>query len=160
RFGFSGELYPINPRYEKVLDLTCYPSLAETPATPDAVFIAVSAEPLPALVDEAIHCGVRAMLANASGFADAGPRGETLQRKVAAAAKAAGIALCGPNNMGLINVRDRVCLWTAYQLPKLNLGPVAIISQSGSVAIALSQDQRGLGLSYVITAGNEAVCSA
>jgi acetyltransferase len=159
RFGFSGELYPINPRYKKVLDLACYPSLAETPAPPDAVFIAVSAEQVPALVDEAIRRGVRALLANASGFADGGPEGKTLQRKIAAAAKAAGVALCGPNNMGLINVHDRVCLWTAHHLPKLNLGPVAIISQSGSVAIALSQDQRALGLSYVITAGNEAVCS-
>ena len=160
RFGFAGELYPINPRYDKVLDLTCYPSLAETPATPDAVFIAVSAEQVPALVEEAIGYGVRAILANANGFADGGPQGQSLQRKITAAAKAAGVAFCGPNNMGLINVRDRICLWTAHNLPKLNPGPVAIISQSGSVAIALSQDQRALGLSYVITAGNEAVCSA
>jgi acetyltransferase len=159
-FGFSGELYPINPRYETVLGLTCYPSLAETPATPDAVFIAVSAEQVPALVEEAIGSGVRAVLANASGFADGGPQGGSLQRRITAAAKAAGVAFCGPNNMGLINVHDRICLWTAQHLPKLSLGPVAIISQSGSVAIALSQDQRALGLSYVITAGNEAVCSA
>jgi acetate---CoA ligase (ADP-forming) len=159
-FDFSGELYPINPRYEEVLGLTCYPSIAQTPATPDAVFIAVSAEQVPALVEEAIGCGVRAILANASGFADGGPQGEILQRRITAAAKAAGVAFCGPNNMGLINVHDRICLWTGRHLPKLSLGPVAIISQSGSVAIALSQDQRALGLSYVITAGNEAVCSA
>lgn len=70
------------------------------------------------------------------------------------------MAVCGPNNMGFINVHDRVCLWTAGALPRLNAGPAAIISQSGSVAIAVSQDARDIGLAYVITAGNEAVCTA
>lgn len=157
RLGFPGSIFPVNPRYPEVADLPCYPSIAKLPEVVDLAFIAVPSANGPALVAEAGAAGVRAVIVNASGYADGGPEGQVLQRELEAAAREHGIALAGPNNMGLINVHDRVGLWTSARLPELEPGPVAIISQSGSVAIALSQDERKLGLAYVITAGNEAV---
>ena len=159
RLGYGGAIQPVNPRYAEVQGLRCYPSLSALPEAPDVVFVAIAAENTPAIIEEAGRCGIRAAIVNASGFADSGPDGEALQARLAAAAERHGIAVCGPNNMGFINVHDRICLWTARALPKLKPGPVAIVSQSGSVAIAISQDDRDLGLAYVITAGNEAVCT-
>ncbi|TPW25773.1 hypothetical protein FJU11_17915 [Pararhizobium mangrovi] len=67
------------------------------------------------------------------------------------------MVVCGPNNLGLINFHDRVALWSAHR-SDAHAGGTAVVSQSGSVALALADDPFALGLSYVITAGNEAVC--
>ncbi|MBV9519569.1 MAG: acetate--CoA ligase family protein [Hyphomicrobiales bacterium] len=161
KLGFGGEIYPVNPRYSEIDGERCYPSLGDLPTTPDAVFVAIAAEQTIPVIEEAGRCGIRAAIVNASGFADAGSAsGEALQVRLRDAARASDIAICGPNNMGFINVHDRVCMWTAGALPRLNAGPAAVISHSGSVAIAISQDARDIGLAFVITAGNEAVCTA
>lgn len=157
---FSGPIHLVNPRYDEIDGQRCYPSLAALPEKPDAVFVAIAAEQVIPVIEEAGACGIRAAIVNASGFADSGAEGEALQRRLRAAAQQTGMAVCGPNNMGFINALDRVCMWTAGRMPHVAPGPAALISQSGSVAIAVSQDARGLGLAYLVSAGNEAVCTA
>ncbi len=157
RLEYRGTIVPVNPRYPEVAGLRCYPSLSALPEPVDAAFIAVPNTGGPALVEEAGRAGIRALVVNASGYADGGREGRELQRRLLAAAKAHGIAVAGPNNMGYVNVHHRIAMWTAARLPDFTPGPVAIISQSGSIAIALSEDERHLGLAYVISAGNEAV---
>lgn len=157
RLGYRGTIFPVNPRYSEVSGLPCYPSLSALPEPVDAAFIAVPNTGGPALVEEAGRAGIRALVVNASGYADGGPEGRELQQRLEAAAKAHGIAVAGPNNMGYVNVHQRIAMWTAARLPEFTPGPAAIISQSGSIAIALSEDERHLGLAYVISAGNEAV---
>lgn len=156
--GFDGSIYPINPRYEEVAGRRCYPSLSDLPAAVDAAFLAVRAELGPELTEEAARCGIPAVFVNASGYADGGPGGAALEDRLRATAHAKGIAICGPNNMGLVNVWDKAVLWTS-DWAEARPGPVAVVSQSGSVAIALSQDPRDLGLGYIVTTGGEAVCT-
>jgi acyl-CoA synthetase (NDP forming) len=155
--GFQGTIYPVNPRYQELAGLVCYPSLAALPETPDAAFLAVPAANGPALMQEAADRGIKAVFTNANGYADGDTDGVALQREIEAIAAAHGIALCGPNNLGLINVHDRCAVWTPRYMDIVRPGPVAVISQSGSVALILSEDERKLGFSYLITAGNEAV---
>lgn len=156
RIGYPGPVYPVNPRYERLGDLRCYPSLASLPQPVDAAFVAVPAAAGPELVEEAGRCGIGAVVVNANGYADGGPAGEALQRRLEAAAARHDVAICGPNNIGFVNVRDRVALWSPRGLRALEPGPVAVISQSGSAALILGEDERDLGLAYMITAGNEA----
>lgn len=160
QFGFSGPIYPVNPRYEEVLGLRCYSSLSALPECPDAAFIALPAEQVQDVLEEAARCGVTGVIANGNGFADRGVEGAERQRRLAEAANSAGMALNGPNNSGFVNVHDRTCLWTARILPNLSPGPIAAITQSGSISIVLAEHERGLGFAYIITAGNEAVCTA
>jgi acetate---CoA ligase (ADP-forming) len=154
--GFTGDLYPVNPRYEEVLGLRCYPSLSELPQTPDAVFIGLAAAGCADALRTAGECGIRGAVIHASGFADAGPAGVSRQRELVRIAEHYDIALSGPNNMGVLNLLDRSGMWT-MPLDRAVSGPVAIVSQSGSAAIALSEDPRRSGLAYILTAGNEAV---
>ena len=158
--GFPGPIYPVNPRYNEVAGLRCYSSPSALPDGVDAAFVAIPAAQGPAVLEELAARGVAGVEINASGYADGGAEGEALQARLRATAIGHAIALCGPNNMGLVNVHDRVALWSGKRPPAPRPGPVAIISQSGSVAIALSQDERQLGLAYVITCGNEAVLTA
>ena len=156
RIGFPGPIYPVNPRYERLGDLACYPSLASLPGPVDAAFVAVPAAAGPDLVDEAGRAGIGAVVVNANGYADGGAAGIALQRRLEAVAARHDIAIAGPNNIGFVNVRDRVALWSPRDMRALEPGSVAMISQSGSIALILGEDERDLGLAYVITAGNEA----
>ncbi|MGH6683075.1 MAG: acetate--CoA ligase family protein, partial [Pseudolabrys sp.] len=106
---------------------------------------------------DAAKAGIRAVFMNANGYADGDAGGVALQRRVEDIAKAHGIALCGPNNLGLINVHDHAAMWTTRYIVPVKSGPIALISQSGSIAIVLADDERKIGFSYLITAGNEAV---
>src|SRR5579864_2490934 len=155
--GYQGRIYPVNPRYQDVGGLTCFPSLSGLPERVDAAFLAVPAAQGPDLVEEAGKLGIAALFMNANGYADGDAAGVALQRRVEGIANRYGIDLCGPNNLGIINVNDHAAMWTPRYMMKVKQGPIALISQSGSIAIVLADDERKIGFSYLITAGNEAV---
>ena len=158
--GFDGPIYPVNPRYQTIEGLKCWPSLSALPAPVDAAFLAVPAAAGPELAEEAGRCGIKALFVNASGYADGGTEGETLQRRLAAVAARYGIVLAGPNNMGLVNVHDRKAMWTQGYMKPVSPGPVGVIAQSGTIALILIEDQRDLGFAYLVTTGNEAGATA
>ena len=158
--GFAGEIIPVNPRYSEVAGLTCLPSVEALPIGVDSAFIAIPAQQVPDVLDAVGRHGIKTAFVNASGFADGGADGRALQQRLRAVAHAHGIALCGPNNMGLINVHDGIAIWTQLHMSAVRPGPVAVISQSGSMALVLAQDERHLGLAYLVTTGNEAILSA
>ncbi|WP_323771198.1 acetate--CoA ligase family protein [Antarctobacter sp.] len=155
--GYAGEIYPVNPRYDEIEGRASYSSLSEIGRPVETVFIAVAARFCVDILQEAAALGVRAVCLNATGFAEDGEKGRARQAEIARIAAEHDMAICGPNNLGLINVVDHVTLWSAH-LADAQAGPVAVISQSGSVALALTDDPGRLGLSHVVTAGNEAVC--
>ena len=155
--GFPGTIYPVNPRYAELAGMPCFPSLTSLPEVVDAAFLAVPAAGGPALLREAAECGIRAAFINANGYADGDAEGVALQREIEAIALQHGMAVAGPNNIGLINVHDQRAMWTPRYMEVVRPGPLAVISQSGSIAIILSEDERKLGFAYLITAGNEAV---
>jgi acetate---CoA ligase (ADP-forming) len=157
RVGFAGEIYPVNPRYPEIHGIKAYGALAAIGHPVDAVFIAVAAQYAVGILREAIEIEAKAVLINATGFAEAGEEGRARQDEAVALARGAGIPICGPNNLGLVNLIDGVALWSSEHTASASAGPVAVVSQSGSVALSLGEDPARLGLSYVITAGNEAV---
>ena len=132
---------------------TCYPSLSALPERVDAAFLAVPSTSGPDLVDEAGRCGIPALFLNANGYADGDETGVKLQRRVEETAARYGIVICGPNNLGLINVHDRVAMWSPRYMKVLEPGSLGVISQSGSIALILSEDERDLGFAYLVTAG-------
>ncbi len=154
---YSGRIYPINPRYSEVAGLACFPSLSALPERVDAAFLAVPAAQGPDLLEEAGTAGIRAVFINANGYADGDAAGLALQVRIEKTAKSHGIAVCGPNNLGLINVHDSAAIWTPRYMMEPKKGPLALISQSGSIAIVLADDPRKIGFSYLISTGNEAV---
>ncbi len=100
---------------------------------------------------------VQAVFVNANGYADGDEEGRELQRRLTTIARQRNVAVAGPNNLGLVNVLDSKAMWTPRYFSPIAAGPVAVISQSGSVALILSEDERKLGFSYLVTTGNEAV---
>jgi acetate---CoA ligase (ADP-forming) len=156
--GFTGPIYPVNPKYPTVLNLTCYPTLTDLPEAPDMVVFSIRNPLIPEQVRLAVKRGARAAVIYDSGFAELGEDGARLQAEIAGMCREAGMAVCGPNCMGILNPPARV---TTYKQTVMNTsglaGNVGIISQSGSVCIAMLSDLRRFGISLSVSAGNEAV---
>lgn len=156
--GFTGKVFPVNPKYPSVLNHTCYPSLTDLPEAPDVVVFSIRNPLIPEQVRLAIKRGARAAVIYDSGFAELGEDGARLQAEIAGLCREAGMAVCGPNCMGILNPPRRVTTYKQTVMDAAVLpGNVAIISQSGSVCIAMLSDLRRFGISLSASVGNEAV---
>lgn len=161
--GYGGAIYPINPRVAEILGLRCYPSLEAVPGHVDLAVIGLAAAQAPAAIREAGRKGVRAVLVFASGFAELGEEGKRLQAELAATAREAGVRLCGPNSVGVVNAFDRVvATFSQVGNNEVKAGPFAFVTQSGAVGTVTNTlaNRRGLGLGYLVHTGNEADLTA
>lgn len=156
--GFTGAIYPVNPKYPTVLNTTCYPTLTDLPEAPDVVVFSIRNPLIPEQMRLAVKRGARAAVIYDSGFAELGADGAKLQEEIAALAREAGMPVCGPNCMGILNPPARVTTYKQNIMdPAAIVGNVGIVSQSGSVCIGLLSDLRRFGVSLSVSAGNEAV---
>ena len=120
--------------------------------------IAVPAAQVPASVRALAQRGGRAAVIFSSGFAEMGEAGRALELEITATARAAGLRLCGPNCLGLINAFDQViATFGQFAEGPTPPGPVAFVTQSGAfgTAIAALARRRALGLGYFVNTGNE-----
>lgn len=158
--GYAGRTYLVNSRRPTLLDRPTYPDLASIPEPLDAVFVAVPRDGVASALRQAAARGAAGAAVLSSGYGEAGPEGVEAQREMAAICAEAGMALCGPNCLGLISFAGSAALWGTTVPDGVARGGVAVIAQSGSVGIALLNAGRGFGLAYLITSGNEAVTTA
>jgi acyl-CoA synthetase (NDP forming) len=156
--GFAGEIWPVHPTKDEIEGVRAFRTLADLPAAPDAAFIGVNRYLTVPMVRELAEMGGGGAVCFASGFLEADDgQGEELN---AALIEAAGdMPIIGPNCYGLINYADGALLWPdqhgGRRLAQGERG-AAIITQSSNIAINMTMQQRGLPLSYVMTAGNQA----
>ena len=156
--GFAGDIYPINPKYETLLGRRCYPSIASLPPGIDCLAVCVNHERVLEHMRPAAERSIGAVVVFDGGFGEAGAEGRRVQNEIASICREAGIALCGPNCMGVVNPHDRSMVYvTALRDPAPLAGNVGLVSQSGSICIGLLADCRRFGWSHVISSGNEAV---
>ncbi|MDA0185420.1 acetate--CoA ligase family protein [Solirubrobacter phytolaccae] len=155
RLGYGGRVFAVNPRRASVHGVAAVPSLDALPEVPDAVVVAVPAADATDVVAHAASLGVSGAVVFAAGFAEA--RQDGLQSRLIAAAR--GMPVCGPNGNGIVSLPDRVALW-GDPIRRVEAGPVALISQSGNVAVNALASRRGLRLHTVVSCGNQAVLDA
>lgn len=155
--GFTGAIYPVNPRGEPICGLTSFSSLARVPGPVDVAVLFVSADQTLEAVRQCGVAGVKVAVAIASGFAETSDEGARSQEKLIAAAHAAGMRLVGPNCQGLVNLPKGVLLSFSLMFPGQTAGPVSIISQSGSYCGIVSSrlSRAGVGVAKVVSSGNE-----
>ena len=156
--GFSGTIYPVNPRRDVIAGLTCYPDIGSLPEAVDVAVIMVPADAVSDVIRQCGQRGIAAAVVLTAGFEES-PGGAARAEALADAALAAGVTLIGPNCEGIWSVRDRVVLsfGSAAARNQLHHAPIAVISQSGAVAGAVARhlQDSGTGCAYVISAGNE-----
>jgi acetate---CoA ligase (ADP-forming) len=156
RGGFVGDVYPINPGYEEVDGYRCYPSILEAPGPVDLAILGVANARIEQAMQDAIAAGAGSVVTFSSLYEEPG-EGSPLTERVGALAREAGIALCGGNGMGFLNVPGRLRA-TGFATPdEMRAGPVTFISHSGSAFAALAFNDRGIGFDLVVSSGQEVV---
>ncbi len=165
--GYPGEVWGVNPGRSEVHGVPCFPSLAELPSAPDAVVVAIPAAGAPAVVEEAGALGCGGAVVYGAGFgeiaagaghgslppAEAGAAGADLERRLGEAARRYELPVCGPNGNGIVALHERAALW-GDALGPLEPGAVALVSQSGNVAVNALALDRGLRFHTVVSCGN------
>ena len=158
--GYEGRLYPINPKYPEILGQRCYPSMSELPEPPDVVALCVSYTRIVESFRTVADKGAGGAVIYDGGFAEHGDEGRRRQAELVGMSREAGIALCGPNCMGILNPQHRSSAYMQEVRDPTGLaGTVGLVSQSGSICIGMLADIRRFGYSHVISSGNEAVVS-
>jgi len=155
--GFTGRIYPINPKAEAVCGLPAFPSLASTHGPVDLAALLVPAEQTLEALRQCAQHGVSAAVVIASGFAEAGEAGARSQEEMVAVARAAGMRLIGPNCEGLVNFRVNFILSFSMMFLDQTPGPISFISQSGAYCGIVSSrlSRAGVGAAKVVSSGNE-----
>jgi acyl-CoA synthetase (NDP forming) len=159
--GFPGPIYPINPRDRDVFGRAAYPSLSDLPSIPDLAIIAVPAGTVKGVVEECARLGVKAVVVISGGFSEAGPEGAAMEADIAQIASNAGMAMIGPNCVGVMSSWSRL-YGTGGVLTQPGPGPASFLSHSGNMGVQLmaSAEERHGGVGKFVGIGNEALATA
>jgi acyl-CoA synthetase (NDP forming) len=152
--GFTGDLYPVNPKADEIAGLKCYHSLTEIPGDVDHVISSVPLRFVEQLVEDAGQKHVKVIHFFTAGFSETGDaEAAALERRVLERAHALGIRVIGPNCMGLYVPKAGISFMPGMPVQH---GPVAVLSQSGANAgeFCRTGAVRGLRYSKVISYGN------
>lgn len=159
RGGYEGDVFPVNPGYEEVLGHPCFPSVGEVPVPVDLAILGVANARIEAALRDAAAAGARSAVTFSSLHEDAPPEPglPPLADRVAGIARGAGMALCGGNGMGFLQLDSKLRA-TGFPTPDaLRAGPVALISHSGSAFAAFAFNDRAIGFNVVVSSGQEIV---
>jgi len=156
--GFSGDIYPVNPKHEMVLGFTCHPSIGQLPDTTDLAILAINRNLVLQAVEECGERGIRNLVIITAGFKEAGAEGERLEEALRDLITRYDLNVVGPNCMGIIHHSEGVKLNASFSRWFLTGGGIGFISQSGSLGETLLEtfEDAGLGVSTFINLGNRA----
>lgn len=164
--GYPGRILPINPSYDAIEGLPCYPSIGAVAGGVDLALVAIPAAGVAAAVEECALAGAKNVLIISSGFAEEGGAASQMQAELLAVTQRTGIRACGPNCEGYYNALGRIATTFSPTVETkeddnrmlVSQKRLGVIAQSGGMGFALFNRGMGagLGFSYVISTGNEA----
>jgi acetyltransferase len=160
--GYKGSIYPVNPGYNEIEGIACYPSVGTVPGHVDLAIVFVPAKFVPEVIEDCAAKGVRGVMIESGGFAEAGPDGSLLQQSLKDICKRTGIRLWGPNCMGLVDAVEGFVFSfmdpRSLQQGLLIPGNVSLVVQSGLLSAGFLVDvmsHRVMGISKVCSIGNK-----
>jgi acetyltransferase len=159
KYGFKGGLYPLNSRRETIWGVPCYKDFASLPDKPDHVLVLVPARFAVQVIRDAASAGARSATIVTSGFSELqDDESQRLAAELHEAVKETGLAVTGPNCLGNLSAGENLFTNIDDRVVTMEPGPVAIAGQSGAIVMAIRQalEDRGVGVGYMVTTGNEA----
>lgn len=157
KHSFAGEIYPVNPKADRIGKLACYPDVASLPAVPDVGIVLLGAERAHLAVRDLAARGCTAAIVLASGYTETGEEGARRQKQLMEAA--GSMRILGPNTIGLVNLTDNIVLSAtgALEMDHFPVGSIGVVSQSGGILGSLLSRAaaRGIGLSKLVSTSNE-----
>jgi acetyltransferase len=155
--GFKGEIFPVNPKYETVEGLLCYPNIASLPKTPDLAVIATAPNSVPELIAELGALGTKAAVVITAGFGEGGSeQGQRLQKAMLDAARPHLLRIMGPNCLGIMV--PGACLNASFGHVQPLTGNLAFVAQSGAMLTSVLDwaTSRNIGFTHLVSLGDMA----
>ncbi|MDD5713133.1 MAG: CoA-binding protein, partial [Smithellaceae bacterium] len=158
RGGFSGTLYPVNPKAKAILSVKTFSTVADIPDQVDLAILIVPPRACLAAVEDCIKKGVRGLVIVSAGFREVGGEGLEIENRVVAMCREAGIRMVGPNCLGVINPAPGVSMNASFSARMPAYGNISFVSQSGALCAAVLDfaADRDFGFSKFISIGNKA----
>ncbi len=159
KYQFEGGLYPVNSKRETIWGVPCYKDFASLPEKPDHVLVLVPARFAVQVIRDAAAAGARSATIVTSGFSELqDAESQKLAGELQQAIRETGLAVTGPNCLGNLSAGEKMFTNIDDRIVTMEAGPVAIAGQSGAIVMAVRQalEDRGVGVGYMVTTGNEA----
>ena len=155
-FGYTGAIYPINPKADEIRGVKAYPSIFDVPGEIDLAHMVIAGKFVPSAVEDCGKKGIKAIIINSAGFTEIGPEGAALQKDFLERAKKYGIRILGPNCQGIINTDPSLKAYCNFTFTKPEPGFISVVAQSGGVGELIHQgfSQMGIGTRIYASNGN------
>ena len=152
----SRRIYAVNPNETEVMGVPAYDTVLDVPDPVDLAVIVVPAAIVPRVFRQCAEKGVKAAVIVSAGFSEVGDEGARLEAEITEMAQRENLHFVGPNCIGHADMHSRVA--SAGMTGRIPAGPLALISQSGTLGASIMQiaANRGIGLSKLMSTGNEA----
>jgi acyl-CoA synthetase (NDP forming) len=158
KYKYAGGLYPVNARRETIWGVPCYKDFASLPEKPDHVVVLVPARFAVQVIRDAAAAGARSATIVTSGFSELqDEESQRLAVELKQAVQETGLAVTGPNCLGNLSAGENLFTNIDDRIVTMEAGPVAVAGQSGAIVMAIRQalEDRGVGVGYMVTTGNE-----
>src|ERR1700709_1760563 len=159
KYKYEGGLYPVNSKRETVWGVPCYKDFVSLPDKPDHVVVLVPARFAVQVIRDAAAAGARSATTVTSGFSELqDEESQKLAAELQQAIRETGMAVTGPTSLGNVSAGEKLLTNSDDRIVTMEAGPVAIAGQSGAIVMAIRQglEDRGVGVGYMVTTGNEA----
>lgn len=153
--GYTGKIFPVNPKYADIFKHKCYASIEQLPQVPDLSIIAIPAGAVYDNIVQSAKFGVQNFYVISSGFGELGAEGKIIEQNLTNLANEHKLNIVGPNTVGFVN--NDILLNANFTQSKCRNGNAVLISQSGALASGIMNvfASTQIGLKYCISIGNQ-----
>ena len=157
RYGYTGAVYPVNPKAPAIHSIRAYPRVTDLPDTADLAVITVPKELVLEVAEQCGAAGVKALVVISAGFREVGGAGVERERELVAIARRYGMRMVGPNCMGVLNSDPGVAMNATFAPSMPPFGRAAFVSQSGAMGLSVLDyaQEYGIGISQFVSVGNK-----
>ena len=156
--GYTGTVYPVNPKRRSIMGVKSYPSVLDIEDEIDMAVLIIPASGVSETLDQCARKGIHSAVVISAGFKETSPEGAELEERIRQQVRAAGIALLGPNCLGLINTDPDISMNASFARSMARPGNIAFMSQSGALCTSILDyaGSQNIGFSKFISFGNKA----
>ncbi len=156
KHDYDGKIYPINPKQDEILGIKCYPSIEKVPGKIDLVVICIDLSIIPPIIQSCARKSIHNVVIVSGGGKELGGKRAVYEAEIKELAKQNNIRIIGPNCIGMFNAANRLdCAFQGQErMLRSKLGPVAFLSQSGTMGISFLETANSFGLSKMVSYGN------
>ncbi len=154
--GYKGKIFPVNPKHDELMGVPCFHSVTDIPGAVDMVVIVTPAVTVPALAEECGKKKVKTIVVISAGFGETGTKeGHAAEEALKKTCAMYDMSMVGPNCLGVL--RPKIGLNASFATTPRKAGDIALLSQSGAMAVALldAAAEQHLHFSFVASIGNK-----